>query len=65
MHLKMRVLKSESQNMKLSELKQHLNYVINFIQQNGNKEISTYYDKRYLYELIVKVCDKLEEQTHF
>ena len=46
--------------IKLSEVKQHLNYVIDFVEQSDNKEISAYYNHmRHLHELIVKqMCEK-------
>ena len=43
------------QKMKLSEVKQHLNCVIDFVQQSENEEISAYYNQmRHLRALIVK-----------
>lgn len=54
----------ELPKMKLSEVKEHLNSVINFIQRSDNKQISAYYcHMRHLRELVVKeMCEKPQKK---
>ncbi|KAJ4447492.1 hypothetical protein ANN_09499 [Periplaneta americana] len=54
----------ELPKMKLSEVKEHLNSVINFIQRSDNKQISVYFcHMRHLRELVVKeMCEKSQKK---